>query len=54
MIDDFHGRLMVAVAMKNNFSGEGRREIVQSVIAQKLTEKECLLTEPPGALVGGK
>src|ERR1700730_128902 len=54
LIIDFHERLMVAVAMKNDFSGEGRREIVRSVILQKLTEEKCLLTEPPSALVSGK
>src|SRR6266446_3472532 len=54
LISDFHECLMVAVAMKNNFSGEVRRMILRSLILQELTEKECLLPEPPGALVGGK
>ena len=50
----FHQRFLVAVTVEKNFYGEVGKTIVGCVFLQKLTKKECLLSEPGGALAGGK
>src|SRR5258708_39645260 len=50
----FHKRFLVAVAMKQNLYRRLGRGILWGVILQKLAEQECLVSEPVGALVGGK
>ena len=49
-----HDRAMMAMDMNQGFTVQLLWFVVRGAFLQKLTEKECLVSEPGGALVGGK